>query len=112
MSGAEAGGPLCGLAGGLLGAVSGQDAAAVGRPHSLSNAQGEREDAPHRSPGRAPLQHPARAVQQPLTPVGPRPRPCPRLCLQHKKDFATRRGLLQILGQRKQLLSYLQREDK
>jgi small subunit ribosomal protein S15 len=31
---------------------------------------------------------------------------------QHKKDFATRRGLLQILGQRKQLLAYLQRENK
>jgi len=31
---------------------------------------------------------------------------------EHKKDFATRRGLLQILGQRKQLLAYLQRTDK
>jgi len=31
---------------------------------------------------------------------------------QHKKDFATRRGLMQILSQRKQLLLYLQRTDK
>lgn len=31
---------------------------------------------------------------------------------EHKKDYSTRRGLLQILGQRKQLLAYLQKENK
>ncbi|MEB3298653.1 MAG: 30S ribosomal protein S15 [Candidatus Sericytochromatia bacterium] len=29
----------------------------------------------------------------------------------HKKDFASRRGLLQLVGQRRGLLSYLQRTD-
>ncbi|KAL4428833.1 hypothetical protein ABPG77_005271 [Micractinium sp. CCAP 211/92] len=31
---------------------------------------------------------------------------------QHKKDYSTRRGLLAILSQRKQMLLYLQRTDK
>ena len=31
---------------------------------------------------------------------------------QHKKDFATRRGLMAILSQRKQMLLYLQRTDR
>ena len=45
----------------------------------------------------------------------PKPHTLPPPChppVQHKKDYATRRGLLQILGQRKQLLAYLQKEDK
>lgn len=29
----------------------------------------------------------------------------------HKKDHHTRRGLLQLVGQRRRLLDYLQRED-
>lgn len=29
----------------------------------------------------------------------------------HKKDYASRRGLLQLVGQRRGLLSYLQRTD-
>lgn len=29
----------------------------------------------------------------------------------HKKDFHSRRGLLQMVGQRRRLLDYLQRED-
>ena len=31
---------------------------------------------------------------------------------QHKKDFSTRRGLMAILSQRKQMLIYLQRTDQ
>jgi len=31
---------------------------------------------------------------------------------QHKKDYSTRRGLLSILSQRKQMLLYLQRTDR
>lgn len=31
--------------------------------------------------------------------------------VQHKHDYHTRRGLLQMVGQRKRLLSYLSRED-
>jgi len=31
---------------------------------------------------------------------------------EHKKDFSTRRGLMKILSQRKQLLVYLQRTDR
>ena len=30
----------------------------------------------------------------------------------HKKDYSTRRGLMAILSQRKQLLAYLQRTDE
>ena len=29
----------------------------------------------------------------------------------HKKDFASRRGLLKMIGQRRRLLSYLQKSD-
>ncbi len=29
----------------------------------------------------------------------------------HRKDFHSRRGLMQMVGQRRRLLSYLQRED-
>jgi len=29
----------------------------------------------------------------------------------HKKDFASRRGLLKMIGQRRRLLSYLQKTD-
>ena len=31
---------------------------------------------------------------------------------QHRKDFSTRRGLMKILSQRKQLMLYLQRTDR
>ncbi|MGP1382744.1 MAG: 30S ribosomal protein S15 [Thainema sp.] len=30
---------------------------------------------------------------------------------QNKKDFASRRGLLQMIGRRKRLLSYIQKQD-
>lgn len=30
----------------------------------------------------------------------------------NKKDFASRRGLLKMIGQRKRLLAYLQRQDQ
>ncbi len=30
----------------------------------------------------------------------------------HKKDFSTRRGLLQLVGQRRQLLSYIRRKNE
>jgi small subunit ribosomal protein S15 len=30
----------------------------------------------------------------------------------HKKDFASRRGLLMMVGQRRRLLDYLQRKEK
>jgi small subunit ribosomal protein S15 len=30
---------------------------------------------------------------------------------EHKKDFASRRGLLMMVGQRRRLLDYLRRED-
>lgn len=30
----------------------------------------------------------------------------------HKKDFSSRRGLLKLVGQRRKLLNYLQKEDK
>ncbi len=30
----------------------------------------------------------------------------------NQKDFASRRGLLQLIGRRKRLLSYLQKQDK
>jgi len=30
----------------------------------------------------------------------------------HKKDFSSRRGLLMLVGQRRKLLNYLQKEDK
>lgn len=29
----------------------------------------------------------------------------------HKKDFATQRGLLKLVGKRKKMLNYLQREN-
>ncbi len=30
----------------------------------------------------------------------------------HKKDFGSRRGLLKLIGQRRRLLSYLQKKDE
>ena len=31
---------------------------------------------------------------------------------QHRKDFSTRRGLMKVLSQRKQMMLYLQRTDR